>query len=160
MTGHAPEGLDALQNANETGLAPNEPRNDVRGKQVFDGAHHHIGTVDDLLLDGPERRVRFLHVERAGFLGMGARQYLVPIDEVKRTDAEGLHLTADYRKIDSSPSYDPERARADHHGFWSGVYDYWGYEPYWSLGYVYPLEPFYDAPPAPATEDTGGWRGD
>lgn len=160
MSGHVPEGLDALQSANEAGLAPNEPGNDLRGKKVFDGAHHHIGEVDDLLLGGPEHKVRFLHVRRAGLLGVGAKRYLIPVDEVKHSDAEGLHLAADYRKIDSSPAYDPEQARANHHSFWSGVYDYWGYEPYWSLGYIYPLEPFYDAPPAPTGDGADGWRGD
>jgi hypothetical protein len=41
-----------------------------------------MGSVGDLYIDRQEREVRFLEVRAGGFLGMGEKCYLVPVEAV------------------------------------------------------------------------------
>jgi sporulation protein YlmC with PRC-barrel domain len=54
----------------------------VRGKDVYDAQGQRIGSVSDLYIDRKEREVRFLEVGAGGFLGIGEKSYLVPVEAV------------------------------------------------------------------------------
>jgi sporulation protein YlmC with PRC-barrel domain len=58
------------------------PENDVRGKADYDAQGQRVGGVEDLYIDRKEREVRFLEVGAGGFLGIGEKRYLVPVEEV------------------------------------------------------------------------------
>jgi sporulation protein YlmC with PRC-barrel domain len=58
------------------------PENDVRGKVVYDMERQRIGGVEDLYIDLQEREVRFLEVGAGGFLGIGEKRLLVPVEAV------------------------------------------------------------------------------
>ena len=49
------------------------PEADIRGRTVIDSDGAEVGTVDDLLIDEEEDRVRFLRIGSGGILGMGRR---------------------------------------------------------------------------------------
>src|SRR5687767_7690569 len=62
---------------------------DIRGRIVKDRDGTQIGTVDDLLIDKVDRKVRLLRVESGGFLGIGETQVFIPVDAITMiTDIE------------------------------------------------------------------------
>ena len=58
------------------------PENDLCGKDVYDAEGQRIGSVGDLYIDRHEREVRFLEVGAGGFLGIGEKRFLVPVEAV------------------------------------------------------------------------------
>jgi sporulation protein YlmC with PRC-barrel domain len=64
------------------------PEDDLRGKAVYDAEGQRIGGVEDLYIDPQEREVRFLEVGAGGFLGIGQKPFLVPVEDVTQV-AEG-----------------------------------------------------------------------
>jgi sporulation protein YlmC with PRC-barrel domain len=55
---------------------------DLRSKDVYDVEGQRIGSVEDLYIDRQEREVRFLEVGAGGFLGIGEKRFLVPVEAV------------------------------------------------------------------------------
>lgn len=138
MTTRQPEQLKELRDSEMTLADRGE---DVRGRTVLDVNGNEIGNVDALLLDEAESKVRFLRVETGGFLGIGERKFLVPVDAVTRVDADHVHVDRTRERVAGAPAYDPDLTyERDYYG---DVYDYWGYAPYWGLGYAYPAYPYY-----------------
>ena len=66
----------------DSDFVPANPENDVRGKYVYDAQGQRVGGVEDLYIDRKEREVRFLEVGAGGFLGIGEKRFLVPVEEV------------------------------------------------------------------------------
>ena len=64
------------------------PEQDICGKDVYDRGGEHLGSVEDLYIDRQEREVRFLEVGSGGFLEMGEKHFLVPVEAVTEV-AEG-----------------------------------------------------------------------
>ena len=58
------------------------PEDDVRGRGVYDPDGQRLGDVEELYIDRREREVRFLEVGVGGFLGIGGRRFLVPVEAV------------------------------------------------------------------------------
>jgi sporulation protein YlmC with PRC-barrel domain len=124
-----------LHSLRDTDLALANTAADVRGRKVLDSNGEDLGTVDDLLVDDDENRVRFLRIEFGGFLGLGATQFLVPVDAVTRVDDKYVHIDRSRDKIADAPRYDPEVVDQD---YFNRVYGYYGHQPYWTAGYIYP----------------------
>jgi sporulation protein YlmC with PRC-barrel domain len=72
----------------DSDFVPANPEEDVRGKDVYDAQGQRIGSVGDLYIDRQEREVRFLEVGTGGFLGIGEKRFLVPVEAVTQV-AEG-----------------------------------------------------------------------
>jgi sporulation protein YlmC with PRC-barrel domain len=72
----------------DSDFVPANPEEDVRGKDVYDAEGQRIGSVGDLYIDRREREVRFLEVGAGGFLGIGEKRFLVPVEAVTQV-AEG-----------------------------------------------------------------------
>jgi sporulation protein YlmC with PRC-barrel domain len=58
------------------------PEQDIRGKDVYGVDGEHVGGVDDLYIDRQERKVRFLELVAGGFLGIGGKHLLVPVEAI------------------------------------------------------------------------------
>ena len=76
---HAGMGLVRLSDSD---FVPQNPEDDLRGKDVYDPEGQRIGAVKDLYIDHREREMRFLQVNAGGFLGMGEKPLLVPVEAV------------------------------------------------------------------------------
>jgi sporulation protein YlmC with PRC-barrel domain len=118
-----------------------DPGADVRGRKVHDSKGEEIGRVADLLIDDEEGRVRFLRVGAGGFLGIGKDHFLVPVDAITSVDEEAVRISRERARMNLVPAYDPELAEDP--TYYSDVYAWWGYGPYWAAGYTYPNYPYY-----------------
>lgn len=113
---------------------------DVRGKEVVDRNGDEVGTVDDLVIDPDELKVRFLQVGSGGFLGLGEKKQLIPVDAVVKID-EQVHIAQHRGHVASAPVYDPSLVPQAE--YYEELYGYYGYPPFWASGYAYPPYPFY-----------------
>jgi sporulation protein YlmC with PRC-barrel domain len=68
----------------DSDFVPANPEDDLRGKDVCDPHGQRMGSVEDLYVDRQEREVRYLEVGAGGFLGIGERRFLVPVEAVTR----------------------------------------------------------------------------
>jgi sporulation protein YlmC with PRC-barrel domain len=66
----------------DSDFVPANPEDDVRGKAVYEAQGQRLGSVEDLYIDRKEREVRFLEVGAGGFLGIGEKPLLVPVEAV------------------------------------------------------------------------------
>jgi sporulation protein YlmC with PRC-barrel domain len=71
----------------ESSFVPTNPEDDVRGKDVYTIDGKVIGSVEDLYIDRQEREVRFLEVGAGGFLGIGEKRLLFPVEAVAEVAA-------------------------------------------------------------------------
>ena len=100
---------------------------DVRGRRVVDVNGEDLGHVDDLLLDEHQYKVRFLWVATGGFLGIGAKHLLVPVEEVEDVDEGTVRVCREREHLGDAPGYDPELAEDP--SYYARVYGWWGRQP-------------------------------
>ena len=72
----------------DSDFVPANPEDDLCGKGVLDAEGQRLGRVEDLYIDRQEREVRFLEVGAGGFMGIGQKRFLVPVEAVTQV-AEG-----------------------------------------------------------------------
>jgi len=138
--------MRTLLSLNDEKLSVTDASEDVRDHKVLDRDGEEIGTVDDLLVDDSERKVRFLRIKEGGFLGIGVRRFLIPVDAITRIQSDEVHVDQEGAHIGSGPDYDPKiasdeawRGRAyGEGGYYDGLYGHYGRTPFWGPGYVYP----------------------
>ncbi len=116
------------------------PEEDIRGMTVKDANDEKIGTVDGLLVDADERKVRFIVVASGGFLGLGEHQSYIPVDAVVSVRDDEVHIDQSRERLTGAPGYDPQLVNDREYN--EGVFGYYGYTPFWTAGYVYPAYPF------------------
>ena len=98
-----------LTKLSEADLPLEEPWQDIRGLEVYDVNGEQIGSVEDLYVDRDSRLPRFLEVSAGGFLGIGKKNFLIPIEEVSREMGEDRVTVNQPRdKVVESPDFDPD----------------------------------------------------
>lgn len=130
-----------LVKLSDSDMMLDDPAADIRGRKVRDREDEEIGHVDDLLIDDTDKKVRFLQVAAGGFLGLGERKFMIPVDAITRIDDKHVHVDQTREHIVGAPDYDPEVVPEEH--YWNDLYSHYGYEPYWAGGYMYPAYPYY-----------------
>ena len=96
-----------LVSLGDSDFVPANPEDDLRGKDVYDPEGQRIGGVKDLYIDHREREVRFLQVSAGGFLGMGEKPILVPVEAVTRVTEERVNIEPGRtEKVDGPDSFD------------------------------------------------------
>lgn len=127
----------------DSGQTVSSDDEDIRGRKVKDTNGKDIGHVDDLLIDEREHKVRFLLVEHGGFLGIGCKKTLIPVDDIVTIDDHDVGIDHAKDHVARCPGYDPELM--SDRTYLSSVYGHYGSTPYWGVGYGYPLYPYYPA---------------
>jgi sporulation protein YlmC with PRC-barrel domain len=116
-----------------------DPSEDVRGRKVKDSDEVDLGKVHDLLVDQDNNKVRALVVNHGHLLEKTTS--VIPVDAISQITDDEVHITHNKEKVSGSSPYDPTLVYdAD---YYFGVYDYYGYSPYWYDDYVYPGYPYY-----------------
>jgi sporulation protein YlmC with PRC-barrel domain len=92
---------------------------------VYDRDGQKIGTVKDLYVDTEDEDVRFLDVGVGGFLGLGEKHFMVPMEVVTDTSGGGVTIVQSRQKVEGSPEFDIKGVPED--AYQQEVYDYYGY---------------------------------
>ena len=104
---------------------------DIRGRKLLDKDGNEIGTIDALMLDQGEQKIRFLHVSAGGFLGIGDETLLIPVDAVTEIHDDHVHVDQTRDRIVEGPRYDP--ALVESPDYWEKSYQYYGIAPFWNI---------------------------
>ncbi len=138
-TSTTPSARRTLRTLNEADLITRDKAEDIRGRKVVDAAGEEIGKIDALLVDDQENKVRFLRVASGGFLGMGKSKVLIPVEAIKKIVEDVVRIDQTRDHVSNAPGYDPDLVDDR---YFDGLYDHYGYQPYWGAGYVYPAYPY------------------
>ena len=131
----------SLSKLSDTGQTVANADDDIRGRNVKAKDGEDLGTVDDLLIDDQERKVRFLRVEHGGFLGFGETKSFIPVDAITRITKDDVFIDRSREQVAAAPRYDPDLV--SQMGFYGDLYGHYGIMPFWGLGYAYPGYPYY-----------------
>lgn len=132
--------LDTLVKLSNSDLMLADTAEDIRGRTVRDKNGDEIGKVEDLVIDSSDRKVRFLQIGAGGFLGIGEKKFLLPVDAITKIGQDQIDIDQERSHVIGAPEYQPDLVPDD---YYDRLYGYYGYAPYWSAGYVYPPYPYY-----------------
>jgi sporulation protein YlmC with PRC-barrel domain len=88
-----PAAVSKLIKLSDSGLRLQDRASDVRGLGAFTRAGERVGSVENFYVDTVEREVRFLEVSAGGFMGLGEKHFLIPVEAV--TDFREGGVTVD-----------------------------------------------------------------
>ena len=95
----------------DSDFVPANPEDDVRGKDVYDAEGQRIGSVEDLYIERKEREVRFLEVGAGGFLGIGEKRFLVPVETVTQVTEDRVAIEPERtQKVEGPAPFDTKVA--------------------------------------------------
>jgi sporulation protein YlmC with PRC-barrel domain len=106
------------------------PEQDVRGLDVYDRDGKEIGSVEDLYIDTEERKIRFLGVGAGGFLRIGEKHFMIPVEAVTDVGEYGVTIEHGREKVTESPPFDIDVVPPTT-DYQRDIYDYYGYAPAW-----------------------------
>jgi sporulation protein YlmC with PRC-barrel domain len=82
------------------------PEQDIHGKDVYNVDGERIGSVDGLYIDRQERKVRFLELGAGGFLGIGGKHLLVPVEAITQVGEARVTIEPGRDKVVDPPPFD------------------------------------------------------
>lgn len=131
----------ALEKLKDTDFSFAQAGLDIRGRKVVDPSGAEIGHVSALFIDENERKIRMLEIRAGGFLGLGDRHFLLPVDMITHVSKDEVRVGETQARIERSPVYNPVLIEEPTQEHWEPFYGYYGLSPYWSSGYLYPNFP-------------------
>jgi len=117
---------------------------DIRGRMARDKDGHDLGTIEGLLIDQAERKVRFMEVGSGGFLGLGESKSLIPIEAITRMTPEAVYIGHTREHVAGAPRYDPELVETRLEYFFN-LFPYYGYPPSFGLTPFMVVSPDYES---------------
>ena len=98
-----PAGQSKLVKLSDSEFHFEDPALDIRGLGVFNRNGEQMGSVEDLYIDPERRKVRFLDVAAGGFLGLGEKRFLIPVEAVVKIYEDGITVNQGHDKVSESP---------------------------------------------------------
>ena len=125
-----PNPKDLLEKLKDTDLEFADSDQDLRNRRVTDSSGEHIGHVSALFMDRQDRKIHFLQVGAGGFLGIGEREFLVPVEDIVRSTLDEVFINHTLEHVVSAPPYTPSLIPMEEK-VWIPHYGYYGYVSYW-----------------------------
>ena len=125
---------------------------DIRGRMAQGRDDRDLGTIEGLLVDEAERKVRFMEVGSGGFLGLGESKSLIPVEAITRVTPEAVYIGHTLQHVAGAPRYDPELMHTELEYFFN-LFPYYGYPPSFGLSPFMVVSPDYKSAKS-AAEDT------
>jgi hypothetical protein len=122
------EKVPQLVRLRDTDQTVSSSAEDIRGRMARDKDGHDLGTIEGLLIDEADRKVRFMEVGSGGFLGLGESKSLIPVEAITSTTPDAVYIGHTREHVAGAPTYDPElvESRLD---YFFNLYPYYGYPP-------------------------------
>lgn len=105
----------------------------MTGDAVKNPQGENLGKLEEIMLDTRSGSVAYAVLSFGGFLGLGDKLFAIPWQALT-LDADDHSFILDVNKetLQNAPGFDkndwPETTDVD---WLTGIYDYYGYEPYW-----------------------------
>ena len=91
---------------------PRPPQHELRQRGVFDSGDRLIGHVVNIYVD-EEENFRFVDVAMGGFMGLGKKHHLVPVEAITEEEPGSITLRVDQQTVQSAPTLDDPQAAPD-----------------------------------------------
>jgi PRC-barrel domain len=118
-------------------------------RRVGGGGHgQKVGTVEDFYVHPVERKVRFLDIGIGGFLGIGQKHFLIPVEAVRDANEDRVSIDQSRERVLGAPDFRVDTAPTA--AYLRGIYGHYGYPP--------PLGPPFAMPVHPGTTSTESSR--
>jgi sporulation protein YlmC with PRC-barrel domain len=117
----------ALVSLGDTDLTFIDSTQDLRGRTVTDSVGKDVGHVSALFIDRGDHKVRFLQVSAGGFLGLGDRTFLIPVEDITSLQPTKVQIGHTLDALQSAPLYDPALINWRDAEFWSAHYLHYGF---------------------------------
>jgi hypothetical protein len=91
---------------------PRPPQRELRQRGVFDSGGDLIGYVVNVYVDD-DGNYRLVAVATGGFMGLGTKHRLVPVEAIAEGEPGSITLTVDRRTIESAPTLGDPHAAPD-----------------------------------------------
>ena len=91
---------------------PRPPQAELRQRSVFDSGARHIGEVANLYVDD-DRTLHFVDVVTSGFLGLGKKHHLVPVEAITDESPGSITLGVDEQTVEGAPAFSNPQAGPD-----------------------------------------------
>jgi sporulation protein YlmC with PRC-barrel domain len=92
-----------LVKMSDSGFGVRSRESDIRRLGVFNQSGDPIGSVEDFYVDTQDREVRLLEVSFGGFLGLGEKRFLIPVEAVTSFREGGVTVGERDEKVNESP---------------------------------------------------------
>jgi sporulation protein YlmC with PRC-barrel domain len=107
----------------------------IIGDKVINTAGEQLGTIKELMIDLDGGLIAYAVLSFGGILGMGDKLFAIPWEAFTiDTDNRTFILNVDKEVLENAPGFDkdnwPDNAKYEA-GWLLGVYEYYGYSPYW-----------------------------
>jgi len=106
---------------------PSPPQHELRQRGVFDSGGSLNGHVENIYVDD-EGTFRFVDVAMGGFMGIGKKHRLVPVEAIAEEEpASSITLTLDRQSVQSAPTLgDPHTAPDE--GLQRAAREHWAWQ--------------------------------
>ena len=91
---------------------PRPPQRELRQRGVLDPGDRLIGQVLNIYVDDVEN-FRFVDVAMGGFMGIGKKHHLVPVEAIAEEEPGSITLRVDRRTLESAPTLGDPHAAPD-----------------------------------------------
>ena len=107
----------------------------IMGDKVVNTAGEQLGTIKELMIDLDDGLIAYAVLSFGGFLGLGDKLFSIPWEALALNPEDHTFiLDVDKEVLDDAPGFDkdhwPDNAKYEA-GWLLGVYEYYGYSPYW-----------------------------
>ncbi len=121
-----------LEPLTSSGVMLDDPSSDLRGRKVVDRDGNDVGTGADMLIDPSLRVSRLLVLETGGgLLGMGKKQYLVPLEAI-RDEGDQVRIERAKDQITGEPEYHTADGEEEELQY-AQAFAAYGIRPYWEV---------------------------
>jgi sporulation protein YlmC with PRC-barrel domain len=108
----------------------------IIGDKVVNTAGEQLGSIKELMIDLDAGRIAYAVLSFGGFLGFGDKLFAIPWEAMTiDTENHQFILDVDKEVLENAPGFDkdnwPDNAKYEA-GWLLGVYEYYGYSPYWT----------------------------
>jgi sporulation protein YlmC with PRC-barrel domain len=128
-----------LTRLHDSGQTVSSSDEDIRGRMVRDRDGREIGTIEHLLIDDVERKVRLMEIASGGFLHLGERKSYIPVEAITRITDQEVFISPTAEHVAGAPPYDPDLVATPTVDY-QGLYSYYGFgydSTGFSAGYPY-----------------------